>query len=624
MSNPLNSMPKFTANNSRHVHDVSQSTAFTCCPGHICPVYYDMLHTGDKLHFSASEFVRLNPLEGQPLGEIDVHLDYFFVPLSVMYTPSTSMFYQTDDLLSSQFVKSSFSDTTKFPVYNFGNFIPSLTSDIAMFNYQAVAYMDNGIPVRYWPYTFDSIGKSVFRMFDFFDMNPNILLDTLGEVDDPDGGRSIEDYPKFTPWFALAYQAIYQLYFRNDEFEPKNYHYNIDKYYNTNLINEDAINSKNIFQINYCSRSKDYFNSIQPSVLTNTISSLSPSALKTAFQSVNSWLSATENRPIGADGSPVSLLKDGSQLKSYLSGGSSSSSINGTGAIRSLFMSEKLLRVIGRAEKNYESQFLAHFGVKIPHDPLHNITHIGHDMVTMRPDSVIAMANTYNADSNSGSALGEIGGQGHVMLQGKKHSFEAPFHGVFLVLSHIVPRRRYVLSINKLHQLNYITDFWQPEFDKKGKQPLFAYEAIFDASKSDTHSMSRTLGWQYAYEQFKRKSDRVMRAFQPTRSSQNANNYAPWVISNFPFGYLSNNGAASSFLRDGSQSLHAYDLIVSPNDLNANMVVPFNASVPSEVVGVTSDQHRPWLIYQTDPFICDFNLYCKKVNYMSEYGEPEL
>ena len=32
--------------------------------------------------------------------------------------------------------------------------------------------------------------------------------------------------------------------------------------------------------------------------------------------------------------------------------------------IRQLFMVDKLLRVVGRADKDYESQFLAHFGVK--------------------------------------------------------------------------------------------------------------------------------------------------------------------------------------------------------------------------------------------------------------------
>ena len=154
-------------------------------------------------------------------------------------------------------------------------------------------------------------------------------------------------------------------------------------------------------------------------------------------------------------------------------------------------------------------------------------------------------------------------------------------------------------------------------------QPLFSYECLFDSSSTQSHSMSRRIGWQFAYEQFKRKSDRVTRAFSPTRSSNNVNNYAPWVIASIPYGFLNQAGRANSFLRTGFD-LEPYDLMVSPTDLNACMVVPFTPYFPLEAIGDSSDDHKPWLIYQTDPFICDFNLYVKKVNGMSEYGEPEL
>lgn len=122
MAKKLNSMPDFTAHLPKSVHDLSQSTTYTCTPGMLAPIYYDMLHTGDKIHFSASQFVRLNPLVTQPLGQIDIHLDYFFVPLSVLYTPSPSMFYQTDDLISGMF-NAGFSNPMGFPVFDFRNWL---------------------------------------------------------------------------------------------------------------------------------------------------------------------------------------------------------------------------------------------------------------------------------------------------------------------------------------------------------------------------------------------------------------------------------------------------------------------------------------------------------------------
>lgn len=613
MSKKLNSMPDFTAHMPKTAHDVSQSTAFTTCPGMLSPVYFDMLHTGDKLHFSASEFVRLNPLESQPLGQIDVHLDYFFVPLTVMYTPASSMFYQTDDLISSAIDKTQFNDSTVFPVFGFSNYLDYLNQNANSLQL-APSYLGTGLPL--WHSSYDWYLKSVYRIWDLLDMSPTCLLDALGGLRDSNSSSIDAYYPSFTPWFALAYQAIYQLYFRNDDREPKNYHFNIDQYYNIGFFSESNYNMKSIFNMNYCNRPKDYFESAKVNPLTSTVSALNPNVLPSIYANVNNWLS---NNAVNAY--EDNAVQDSSigPLSTQMGKSLYNHNILSPTDIRQVFMVDKLIRVIGRAEKNYESQFLAHFGIKIPHDSMHNITHIGHDMVTLTPDSVISTANTYDSGNNTGSALGEIGGQGKVMLSGRKHSFEAPFHGVFMCISHIVPRRRYVVGLNKLHYLNGVNSFWQPEFDKMGMQPIFGSEALFDIDNSDT---SLRVGWQFGYEQFKRKYDRVTSAFTPNHTNISVNKYAPWVISNVPYCNLNSLGLTDSSWF-GSNTVIPY--LMAPTDMNVNMQVPYsplwtNSAVSKE----THDQHKPWLIYQTDPFICDFNLYCKKVNGMSTYSEPEL
>lgn len=590
MTKKLNSMPDYRAKMPRQPHDVSQSTAYTCCPGALNPVYYDMLHTGDELFFSASQFTRLNPMVTQALGQIDVHLDYFFVPLTVMYTPSSSLFYQTDDLLSSLVDKDTL-NKTNFPVCDLANYV---------FDILPSANAHYGIS-SLLPSQFDCLLKSVVRMIDFLDLSVDGVLALISN------GAPISTYPKFTPWFALAYQAVYQLYYRNDDREVKNYHYNIDKYYNGDDI-ELSRAKKSIFEINYVSRAKDYFNSVKVSPISSSTSLLSASALDDLYSQTNLWLSNSINRIADSDNVDIALGQYSTAVRNE-------DNFVNTGAIRSMFMVEKLLRVIGRSEKNYESQFLAHYGIKIPHDVMHNITHIGHDMVSLNPESVRSTANTYDSATGQGSALGEIGGQCSGMLTGSKKSFTAPFHGVFLCISHIVPRRRYVLGLNKLHMLNSPDKFWQPEFDKKGMEPIFGYEAYFYGDED----LSVRLGWQFAYEMFKRKSDRVMRAFKPSPNQRYlVNTYAPWVISSVPYGHLLNDGSNRYIFND---TIEPYDLLVSPNDLNVNMIVPHSTASP-EPDG--DGQYQPWTFYQTDPFICDFNLNCKKVNMMSEYGEPEL
>lgn len=627
MSKKLNSMPDYQARLPKHPHDVSQSTTFTASPGMLQPVYYDLLHLGDELHFSASEFVRLNPLEAQPLGQIDVHLDYFFVPLTVMYLPSSSLFYETDDLVSSVFSNGLYSD--EFPVFDFETFLNTNFANELTASKPSVLYPQDGtsntsiLPIK----NFDCIGKSIYRIWDLLDMSPDVLLDNMSMKTDSGGHTMSYYYPQFTPWFALAYQAIYQLFFRNDDREKKNYHYNIDKYYNVDSWSEDLTTGveKSIFNLNYSSRPKDYFNSVKVSPISSSVSLFSPRALQQMYGVVNQWLDSrisgtTGNQPSFPTPSGQSAIDNATQIAQGLN--YADRNVISTGAIRQMFMVEKLLRVVGRAEKNYESQFLAHYGIKIPHDVMHNITHIGHDMITITPESVISSANTFDPLDGTGSALGEIGGKGSGMLSGKKRDFTAPFHGVFMCISHVVPRRRYVLGLNKLHELSSPNKFWQPEFDQKGMQPLFKFEACLGHNQT---AMDGRLGWQYAYEQFKRKSDRVTRAFSPIfESSDTVNKYSPWVFASYPFGAFDEYGVN---VADYS-SVHPYDLLVSPNDLNGNMIVQHNTYWPTGVVDLESDflslNHKPWLLYQTDPFICDFNMYCKKVNRMSEYGEPEL
>ena len=50
----------------------------------------------------------------------------------------------------------------------------------------------------------------------------------------------------------------------------------------------------------------------------------------------------------------------------------------------------------------------------------------------LSPSPVISSANTF--DGSNGSALGEVGGQGQVSLNGKKRNFTAPCHGVYFWL----------------------------------------------------------------------------------------------------------------------------------------------------------------------------------------------
>ncbi len=92
-------MPDFRARMPKQPHDLSRSFAFTTCVGAEFPIARAMLHPHDELYFSSSMFTRLNAISLPALAQIDFHLDYFFVPLTVMYTPANVLHYgsTTDD-----------------------------------------------------------------------------------------------------------------------------------------------------------------------------------------------------------------------------------------------------------------------------------------------------------------------------------------------------------------------------------------------------------------------------------------------------------------------------------------------------------------------------------------------
>lgn len=597
MAKKLNSMPDYQARMPRQPHDMSQSITLSFSTGMELPVFYDMLHLGDDIYANANMFCRLqNPLTAT-LADIDIHFDYFFVPLSVMFTPAPSMFYQTDDLVSNLFINNSNARFQNFPLISVDESLRSIKNDPNGVNSNQQHSDRKGVLTEFYNGVFDCWGKAAYRLCDFLDLSARPLFGT----DD-----NLQFNPNITPWFLCAYHACHQLYYRNDDREGKSYLYNFDSYFNSSL----ALSNKKLFTLNYVSRYKDYFNAAKVSPIGSSVSMLGDGDSWDLLSKVNSYLNDLSYMRVSSDGTS-SPLSDNNATTVMASTGMPSAA-----NIRQIFMVDKLLRVTGRANKDYESQFLAHFGVKIPHDVLHNITHIGHDMCTLRCSPVQSTADTYNSTTDQGRALGEIGGNGVVSLSGKKFHFHAPCHGVFMVILHAQPKIRYFAGISKLHDLSSPDKFWQPEYDRKGMQPIFGYET----SRDEILNTDR-VGWQFAYEQFKRKYDKVSTAYKDIYGVVDVgsvNFYSPWVLAARPYahpgtGYM-NHGDDYAFT-----DMNFTDWLATPHDLDPMMTVKYQSTwIDNLVYG------KSHLLFQTDPFIADFRMDCKKVNFMSEFGEPEL
>lgn len=603
----LNRLPHRTANLSRTGHDMSQEFAFTASTGMILPVYQDYLNAGETDYYSGSLIVRCQPLVTAAMCDVDIYLDWFFVPAQMLFTLFGSKRWMTNDLISSFYDDSLIKDDV-MPLYDIQSYVKMYRSP-SLYGTTTQGFYTDG-----YNGTFECLGKSTFRLLNHFGFNPYGIFegDSSAAV-----GLSYMTNPNVFPLFPLAYQAIYQDYFRLplDSYQRRRVTaFNVDKEYattSTAYSHTAQGNDASLFCLHYRPRHLDYFTSLKNSPVMSAVNSLgSFSDVNSIFQRVDSYLDREGVRltdDFGVSSSSGSGSSLGSTTQASLIEGTSGR-VSSMG-LRRMFAVEKLARVIGRAKMDYDSQVLAHFGFKVPHDVKHELSHLKTQHTVLHIGEVISTSDTYS--NGSGSALGAIGGKGYGIIRStdKPFKFTAPVDGVIMCTFSAVPRMRYSGVFDKQNSLTDRISFYQPEFDKLGMQPLFAYET----SGFQSSYVSYRVGWQFRYEQWKRKVSRVSEAFAIPVQVGQLNQSAPWVVSMRPFGVVNSAGTYSP-----GTVVNFQDLVSRPSDLNSCMVVPYTGTWNSAYLT------NPQTMFYTDPFICQFRANVKKVSVMSAYGEPDL
>lgn len=590
----------YQAHLSRHSHDTSAGYSFSLAPGFILPVYFDILGPSDTVYMKSNIFGRLKDVVTAFRGEIDVNLDYFFVPLQMIYTPFGQIFSQTDDFMSSLY--SNMSATTSFPVIN---------ADIS--NAQRPDYMNYEVGECY--------GKMLFRLYDALNLNPRGIakLQATSESDVPiENPYNVN--PRIAPWIPCAYQAIYQKYFRNDEFERLNVHaFNVDSLFDTSSPTWKML----YFTGHLCQRPNDYFTSTRVSPLASAVNQLreADDVLPINGGVLDDNLTLVRNYLSGSDVSLSNEMGDSEpEHKSFtttdlLGGNGIADGIPSVASIRSLFAVDKFMRIYGRADKTYDDQILAHFGVKIPHDVKHDLTHIKHYHCVLMADPIYSSNTTINANSDVITALGQVGGQGSVDYKSSQEKFVAPVHGVLMAVMYVTVKPRYYDTFSKLHFCSNRLDFPIPEFDKLGAQPLYCYE--FMTGQFGSTDISKIKGWQNRYQQFKKKYNRVSLTFMNTYEYEAGENvYAPWFVSRNAFTPCDSEQPPQDYSDD--DFVPSYAFFESPYVLNGVMVTRFSGNWSRNF------RTSPWLTLQSDPLVFDYFMDCKKVSWMSETGEPEF
>lgn len=619
----------YQAQLSRHDHDISAGYFHTLSTGMIIPQYFHILGPGDSIYYSNHLFARLQNVVTAFRGEIDIHLESFFVPLQMIYTPFGQIFAQTDDYLTSLY--HNLSERQGFPLIPFDDEHGAGTGE----HYPAAR------PIDTFAGHIECVGKEYTRLLDAFDMNPfhacKWAVPASIEPIDP----QLCYMPSCSPWIPAAYQAIYQKCFRNDEFERFSIaDYNIDQYYNTGWVINDRI-----MRLRYVQRPADYFTTARVSPIASAVNKIGGSAgsdsdlfpsdggrLTSLLTKVDSFLIPSNSVYNYTEFGQPSTYANANQYSFDATGITSvhTSPVPGdwtamaANNIRVLFAVDKFARIYGRADKTYDDQILAHFGVKIPHDVKHDLTRLKHWHVVLQSDPIYGTANIVDGSSELISTIGQVGAQGQCDLNTEQEKFTAPVHGVFMIVAYAVTKPRYFGTFSKLHFLGGRLSFPIPEFDKLGAQPLYSFETdpsvLYELNADDggTSPSPTRIAWQNRYQEFKKKYNRISLTYmdpqeihEHTPSGTHINVFAPWALSRVPF-----RGLQNAF--NVSQLMPGTAFWERPNALNVVMEVPYDSRWSNDYY---SNPHR---MFETDPIIMDYMCNAKLVSWMSETGEPDL
>lgn len=648
----VNSKPSYEAHLPSTGYDVGQTFNFSSSCGHILPVWYDIANPKEHYSLSVDLFTRTQPLASAPMVDIDEYIDFFFVPFSLLYGNFDSWIYGINDQFSSLMVdqlKGGASYALPCIDATGGNYLSSLTPKGLPIEGRSVT--STGEPV------FENWNRMAARLCDHLEQVPFEALHR--------GSRFSFPFYNFA-----AYQCICDRFYRNTMYVTSNVKaYNFDDLLGvpksylgwlnaSGAIQEqkstevDATRVCDLFRLHYRPYALDYFTNVQPSPLQNATNMLATATNQKGTNAVgspsidmlldvNNWLDSHNgsNEVVNINSNtPTSGVW---HTSNYLDGKSSPTSTNVTNTsltfyqnlanLRSSFAIEKLLSITQRAGKHYDDQTLAHFGVKTDKDKYHDVICIGQHKQQIHIGEIIATATTAGDES---STLGEIAGKGYGSGDSKKISFVAPCHGIIMACYSCVPRLKRQIDVNKLNMRVHRQDFYQPELDNLGMQPLFAYEMngqpfsaesenAFGDSSPFTQPNNKICAWQYRYMESKVKYDRTSKAFLPDYPLQS------WTITtDFQTPVL-----GSGVVSTGKMFTdYVSSLFCSPNALDQIMLVGYDSSFineenssSSEPIGETTTLKYIYKqVYARDPLFHNLRVNAYKTSTMSAYGLPRL
>lgn len=533
------------ANLQRNAFDLSFTSKFTASVGMLLPCFCKEVNPNEHFRINPEMFLRTVPLNSAAYVRLKQYCEFYFVPTRLLWRSFPQFIAGTSNQFSA-----AISDGSKFssvPTWDFNTMLKLLTT--------------SGTDTCGYPFKYGAV-----RLLDLLGYGVNV-----SNVDSLIAANNTKPFNfKVSPFRMLAYQKIYSDYYRNPLYESVDVeNFNVD---NSNPSTSVASQTASMMYLRYRDWKKDYFNAVSPAFQSSDFMSAS-------FTPVSFGVSASSGEPY-----------TNTDISSKLGGMYIKSADNFTVAnLRSAYALDKLYRLMLSAKDgSYSEQMKVRFGVDAPDDDWKS-KFIGAIDAPVTIGDVTTTSDTYDESSQSGAIPGTLYGNGWSQSKGNI-DFTAKEHGIIMGIFSILPECDY--QSDQLDAFNTKLkreDFFVPEFADLGKQPTPIYQFKFT---KDT-DMTKVLGWNLRYSEYKTSFDMVHGVFNSDDKFQNQS-YNAWVAPRNQTLAQYSNGATVSFFK------------ALPSVLNQIMVQQYDGTE------------------QTDQFLVNAGFNVQAIRPMSIYGEPSL
>lgn len=511
---------KLKNHTSRDGFDLSRKNAFTAKVGELLPVCCIECIPGDKIEGQVQHFTRTMPVNTAAYTRIREYYDWFFVPTNLLWNKfNTFVTQMVDNNQHATGITESQVLTTQHPYFTVNQVMDYIKA------------MYNGEQENMFGYDRASLTCKLLHYLgygDYFDC-----------LNDANHNYVRGENANLNPFPLLAYQKIYQDYFRNSQWE-KAYapSFNIDYITGSqsslnipiSVLVSQSNGVENMFDLRYTNWNKDLYMGVLPnsqygdaaSIVFDNTNGSNPKPFAPLFKVIpqgavggtNDPLQVSRLRTISNDGDtlyPVQINGKDSYLQLTSSDmdilrnrlGIVSQSSFSILALRQAEALQKWKEITQSQQQDYKNQIEAHFGVS-PSDALsERCKYIDGSVSNL---DISEVTNTNLADNNAA----EIAGKGVGVGDGRIN-FSTDVHGYLMCIYHAVPLLEYASDgIKRTNLKTMVTDYAIPEFDKTG---MVSVPLIELTNRAIPKTDFKLLGYAPRYYDMKTAVDEVHGAF---------------------------------------------------------------------------------------------------------------